>query len=946
MTYDSYGNVIAVTGAESNSVNLSYSSTYSGAYLTEISATVGQDTITARATYDCYRGWVTSIQDPKGGALDSGYDYLFSYDALGRVTKKEFPLLTGQSQRSYLEAVYDDTNRTTSIIDQLRHYSVREYDKLGRSIDIRWYTGVYGSGTLYATESYTYRYDNCLLTTTDPAGHVYSRTYDFLGRAIQVLYPDSSTTSFSYDDTSNKVTETNGRGYDRIYWFDWLGQLTKVEQEYATNSLAVTAYQHDELGHLTSFTDAENHTTSYTFASFFGVTRITYPDSTYEQYEYDSVGRIAAFTDCEGNEILYTYDSINRMIQVQYPDLSTVSFTYDLNSNRTEMEDSAPDSGDFVEYEFDEWNRLISETRHISQSVYTTSYQYDVGSRLTGLTYPDSMQVLYSYDDLNRVTEVKRYVDGSNDEILMNNAQYNTEGQVTQFDYGNGLQAHFSYDSRDRITAIDVKDNAIPFLDLSYSYDSTGNIVQIMNGWRDCSSAWHTDTESYGYDGLDRITSATCTSWSHAFSYDKAGNRTEKDGTTYYINDVNEVTSLSDGTTFTYDENGNRIQKTQGNDTWTYTYDCCNRLTEVEENSVTLGEYKYDGNGKRIQATEDDTTTTYFYSGYSVLLEETPTGTVTYIYGPVGKLAKRATMGGESHTYFYHTDKLGSCRLVTDEDKNIISATTFHPFGGIDVREGSEHPLYTDKEMDSTGLYYYGARYYDPEIGRFLTRDTSTGRIAAPQSLNRYSYVLNNPAKFIDSNGCGENIPYMEADNSSPRRGTLKGLLEGILTVGAPGLLILVSLIFPPVALVLAAVSVVFAASGLAILLEEDGTTWQEDLDGDGDWETVVEYKDKTGQLTRLEIETDGTIIKKLYRINGDLINTWMLIPDSENPEGYIIYVWDEKSQEWLLDQDQDGIPDSTEEAESSGESGNSSNNSGSSNSNDQSAPTEPNQPY
>jgi hypothetical protein len=100
----------------------SRSATYSYAYLTETSATVGQDTIATKATYDSYRGWITSIQDPKGVDAESGYDYSYTYDVLGRVTKKEFPLLSGQAQRSFLEAVYDDTNRTITIIDQLRHY--------------------------------------------------------------------------------------------------------------------------------------------------------------------------------------------------------------------------------------------------------------------------------------------------------------------------------------------------------------------------------------------------------------------------------------------------------------------------------------------------------------------------------------------------------------------------------------------------------------------------------------------------------------------------------------------------------------------------------------------------------------------------------------------------------------------------------------------------------
>jgi len=88
--------------------------------------------------------------------------------------------------------------------------------------------------------------------------------------------------------------------------------------------------------------------------------------------------------------------------------------------------------------------------------------------------------------------------------------------------------------------------------------------------------------------------------------------------------------------------------------------------------------------------------------------------------------------------------------LVTDSSKNIITAITYHPFGETFAVQGSEHYLFNGKELDSTGLYYYGARYYDPELGRFVTRDPLRGRVSAPQSLNRYTYVLNNPLRLID----------------------------------------------------------------------------------------------------------------------------------------------------------------------------------------------------
>jgi YD repeat-containing protein len=176
------------------------------------------------------------------------------------------------------------------------------------------------------------------------------------------------------------------------------------------------------------------------------------------------------------------------------------------------MDDNAPHTGDYEQYTYDCWDRLTSKTRHISQLTYTISYQYDEASRLTSLTYPDNMQILYSYDDLNRITKIKRYVDGVNDDIIMDHVNYDTESLLTQFDYGNDLQATFTYDSKDRLSTLDIKNGSTSYLDLDYTYDTNSNVTQLVNRWRDTDSNWHSETESHSYDGLDRLISAYCMS--------------------------------------------------------------------------------------------------------------------------------------------------------------------------------------------------------------------------------------------------------------------------------------------------------------------------------------------------------------------------------------------------------------------------------------------------
>ena len=102
---------------------------------------------------------------------------------------------------------------------------------------------------------------------------------------------------------------------------------------------------------------------------------------------------------------------------------------------------------------------------------------------------------------------------------------------------------------------------------------------------------------------------------------------------------------------------------------------------------------------------------------------------------------------------YYHQDHLGSTRLKTDGNGDSIYDTNYIPFGSTYGESGSEEFKYTGKREDSTGLYYYGARYYDPQVGRFITEDPITGSLYDPHSLNRYVYCRNNPHKYTDPDG-------------------------------------------------------------------------------------------------------------------------------------------------------------------------------------------------
>jgi len=120
---------------------------------------------------------------------------------------------------------------------------------------------------------------------------------------------------------------------------------------------------------------------------------------------------------------------------------------------------------------------------------------------------------------------------------------------------------------------------------------------------------------------------------------------------------------------------------------------------------------------------------------------------------------------GEETTYYLLTDHLGSVDVVLDDQGNVVERRDFLPYGEERLADSTTAVTKTDhkftgKELDDeTGLYYYGARYYDAEIGRFVSVDPWEGEFKVPQTLNKYAYTINNPVKYVDPTGQMIQIP-------------------------------------------------------------------------------------------------------------------------------------------------------------------------------------------
>jgi RHS repeat-associated protein len=206
---------------------------------------------------------------------------------------------------------------------------------------------------------------------------------------------------------------------------------------------------------------------------------------------------------------------------------------------------------------------------------------------------------------------------------------------------------------------------------------------------------------------------------------------------------------------YQYDPNGNTTSKTKNGVTTTFHYDIRDQLGEVRENANILGRYGYDFEGRRILKIGSDGRRQYTYDQLAVITEaDQANGTVSkYDYGMDQLVRLDNRTEGRS---FFHLDVLRSTVGLTDAAGGSRQSIFYDAWGDERDRIGSTANkfTFTGHELDEeTGLIYAKARFYDPDIGRFLTQDSFLGDVSNVPSLHRYFYAHENPLKFLDVNG-------------------------------------------------------------------------------------------------------------------------------------------------------------------------------------------------
>lgn len=217
----------------------------------------------------------------------------------------------------------------------------------------------------------------------------------------------------------------------------------------------------------------------------------------------------------------------------------------------------------------------------------------------------------------------------------------------------------------------------------------------------------------------------------------------------HYTHDADNRLLTAPTTSFAYDDNGNLITKTVGSNVTGYAWNYDNMLTQYSTNGNTYT-YTYDGLGNRVARVANSVETRYVGDG---LAETDSSGNITayYVYG-LGLISKITPSG---QAYYYHYDGIGSTIAITDSSGVIVNKYAYDAFGKvIEQDEQISNPFrYVGQYgvMDEgNGLFYMRARYYDPEVGRFVNKDPIGFEGG---DVNLYAYVGNNPVNYNDPEG-------------------------------------------------------------------------------------------------------------------------------------------------------------------------------------------------
>ncbi|QCP54368.1 type IV secretion protein Rhs [Trinickia violacea] len=729
---------------------------------------------------------LVSMTDAQGGVWRWSYDdagrLASSTDPLGRVTQTQWhpawslPLMELDAAGQPWRYVYDDRGNSVMEIDPLMQRTVIRYDAWGQPVQItdarggnrvlQWTNdGQLARHTDCSGSQTSFYYDNrgLLECVTDAEGNSSRYRYDALGRLSRVIRADGSEDRFTLDASGQLVARTDALAKSTRYTRDAHGRV--VERIDAAGHCV--RFEYDAYGRLNALVNANGERYGFGYDVCDRVVEQIGLDGLCQQTDYDALGQTIATRWVVGTmaqmEHRYVRDAVGRLTR-RVTSQDVTDYRHDVADNLLEIRRTLPADGErdpegkaeVISFAYDALGQLLEETT----SHGTLLHAYDELGNRTSTMLPDGSTVNLLYYgsghlhqinvDGQTVSDIER--DRLHREVLRSQGRLSTR---SLYDARGRVSRRQSYREMRGI----VPDSVI---DRRYGYDGLSRLV----------NKHHTlqGQTAFGYDGEGLITECRNDGYYGTWRYDAAANlldETQRGGERSNVIRFNRVLAMR-GRRYSYDAYGRMSHRDTVDGMQRYRYDAHHRLVEARVERTGLPErrygYEYDALGRRTAKYQIDADgqrhsyVRFLWDGMRLCQEMRLNGSVSvYLYNGVGSYEPLARLDAEGdsskrNTLYYHTDVNGAPEELTDASGEIVWRTQYQIWGNTVVETAVEEyrpqqnlryqGQYLDRE---TGLHYNLFRYYDPDMGRFITPDP----IGLAGGLNLYQYAPN-PISWID----------------------------------------------------------------------------------------------------------------------------------------------------------------------------------------------------
>ncbi|MDL2250823.1 DUF6531 domain-containing protein [Lachnospiraceae bacterium OttesenSCG-928-J05] len=724
LEYDSNGNLTEVIDGSNRKMTYVYDK---ADRLVQATAGDGVNEITSTYQYD-NRGNLTSLTDGNGNTTN------YSYNKLDQITKEANPLGNIESYS------YDINARLCNVKRASGKMISYEYNKLDEQLKTSYSDSAEGE-VLYAydrdgrrvsmsdlTGNSTYTYDDCgrITGVKSGDGNIILYNYDSYGNLSKLTYPDGSSVSYKYDTIDRLISVKDREGKSTTYEYDKAGNTAFIKR--ANGTVAEMLY--DEVGQILAVEnkDTNGHLISsynytYDYSGNIIIERIENEEGTTNwTYSYNDRGELVAASATGATTASYTYgfDKAGNKIAINASVTNAKKHFDEVITNRYNGDNQLISSNSTVDgetsYVYDKDGNLI---RALNPNEKTLSYTYDTENRLRAIHEGDSLlqAALYDGDD-NRTFVANRKVVTDDVPVSKTINISNDNNEKTETDEKKSVKKVEPKSKKDKEEATEN-----PFI-IEIGYFLYGLGQTLIQGFSMVDS-----TPGKGYHE----------SYEDACEY-------------YYVNVKGE------------DANQEGIVKNPINDK-KLKNKLDSRTKDKDTNNINLEQRSEEEKSALYTTvfipagTNQVNRDTYLYTNYindinqeytQVLQEYGSRGTSTYEYGN-----ERLTVQENDKKQTYVYDGKGSVSELTDSNGSNIVSYSYDVYGNASTSTTTSNPYNYRAEYTDyiTGNQYLRSRYYSPDTGGFMTKDTYLGSLLEPLTQNRYTYAGNNPINIGDPGG-------------------------------------------------------------------------------------------------------------------------------------------------------------------------------------------------